>query len=58
MPEGGGPTTQSGTYFQNTVAAWFMARMLHDTSDGQSENRVIRVRCVGGCPGPINSAGT
>lgn len=45
MPESGGPTTQSGTYFQNTVAAWFMARMLHDAIHGPSENRITRVRC-------------
>jgi len=45
MPESGGPTTQSGTYFQNTVATWFMAHMLHDTTHGQSENRIVRVRC-------------
>ena len=45
MPESGGPTTQSGTYFQNTVAAWFLAQMLHDAASTRSENRVIRVRC-------------
>ena len=45
MPESGGPTTQSGTYFQNTVAAWYMARMLSDTLQGQTDNRIIRIRC-------------
>ena len=45
MSENGGPTTQSGTYFQNTVAAWFMAQMYHDATRGRSENRVVRVRC-------------
>jgi hypothetical protein len=44
MPESGGPTTQSGTYFQNTVATWYLARMLHDTQFSRTENRVVRVR--------------
>lgn len=43
MPESGGPTTQSGTYFQNTVAAWYLAQMLRDASHGSSENRIVRV---------------
>lgn len=45
MAETGGPTTQSGAFFQNTVAAWYMAKMLHDAGRGPSENRVLQVRC-------------
>lgn len=45
MPESGGPTAQSGAYFQNTVAAWYLAKMIHDAMQKHVDNRVIRIRC-------------
>lgn len=45
MSESGGPTTQSGIFFQNTVAAWYLAKMLQDHVRGVDGNRIISVRC-------------
>ncbi len=44
MPEDGGPTTQSGMFFQNTVAAWYMARMLNDPFLDHEQNPIQWVR--------------
>ncbi|MBE2222901.1 MAG: ATP-binding protein [Anaerolineae bacterium] len=43
MSEAGGPTTQSGILYQNSVAALYLGRML-DTSQRPDNERVIQVR--------------
>lgn len=43
MPERGGPTTQSGIYYQNSVAALYLGRLCDATQRPDSQ-RVVRVR--------------
>src|SRR3989304_4066798 len=43
MPESGGPTTQSGILYQNSIAALFLGRLCDVTLRPESE-RVIHVR--------------
>ncbi len=43
MSEAGGPTTQSGILYQNSVAALYLGRLL-DTSQRPDNERVIQVR--------------
>jgi len=43
MPEHGGPTTQSGILYQNSIAALFLGRLL-DPKSRPEEERVMRVR--------------
>ena len=43
MPESGGPTTQSGILYQNSIAALFLGRLCDATLRPESE-RVIHVR--------------
>src|SRR5688500_18589382 len=40
MPEAGGPTTQSGIYYQHSITALYLWRMLGASTD----RRVVRVR--------------
>jgi hypothetical protein len=43
MPESGGPTTQSGILYQNSIAALFLGRLLDSTSRPENE-RVVHLR--------------
>src|SRR5215211_6378037 len=43
MPEAGGPTTQSGILYQNSVAALFLGRLC-DAASRLDRERVMRVR--------------
>lgn len=43
MPERGGPTTQSGILYQNSVAALYMGRLCDETPRPEHE-RVVRIR--------------
>lgn len=43
MTEAGGPSTQAGIYYQNTIAALFMGRMI-DTRARSVRDRVVSVR--------------
>src|SRR5437588_3375658 len=43
MPERGGPTTQSGIFYQNTVAALYLGRLL-DPLPRRDADRVVEVR--------------
>src|SRR4051794_14818765 len=43
MPESGGPTTESGIIYQNSIAALFMGRMC-DASPRPDQDRVYSVR--------------
>jgi hypothetical protein len=43
MPESGGVTTQSGIYYQNSIAALYLGRLL-DTRPRQAFDRVVEVR--------------
>src|SRR5262245_9187872 len=43
MPERGGPTTQSGIFYQNSVAALYLGRMC-DSGQREDAQRVSRVR--------------
>jgi len=43
MPESGGPTTQSGILYQNSIAALFLGRLLDSTSRPENE-RVVYIR--------------
>lgn len=43
MPEAGGPTTQSGIFYQNSIAALYLGRLL-DTSQRPANERVMKVR--------------
>lgn len=43
MPERGGPTTQSGILYQNSIAALFLGRLL-DTTQRPENERVVHVR--------------
>lgn len=43
MPEAGGTTTQSGIYYQNSIAALYLGRLIDPRTRTASE-RVIEVR--------------
>lgn len=43
MPESGGPTTQSGILYQNSIAALFLGRLIDATSRPENE-RVVHIR--------------
>jgi WD40 repeat protein len=44
MPEPGGPAAQSGFYYQNSIAALYLGRLL-DPRDSIDARRVVSVRC-------------
>src|ERR1700674_1609082 len=43
MTEAGGPATQAGIFYQNTIAALYLGRML-DLRPRSTQNRVLQVR--------------
>lgn len=51
MPERGGPTTESGILYQNTVAALYMGRLL-DTLPRRNRDQVVAVRVE--APQPVD----
>ena len=44
MPEAGGTTTQSGIYYQNSIAALYLGRLLDLRSEIDGRPRITRVR--------------